>query len=135
MTINITSYAYSVDLPIPYADALERVKTALQAEGFGILTEVDVKATFKDKLNKDFHDYIILGAFNPHLAHQALKLEPDIGLLLPCNVIVRTEGEGSTVSVVDPITILSVTPNDAVNPVAEEARERLERVMLAVEAG
>ena len=135
MAIKITSYAYTVDLKTPYAGAIENVKAALAEEGFGVLTEIDVKATLQAKLGKPFRDYIILGACNPQLAHQALSLDLDVGLLLPCNVVVRAEGEGSTVSIIDPIMMLSVTPNDALNPVAEEARERLERVMIAIEAG
>lgn len=134
MSITISSYAYGLELPIPFDEAVERVKAALQAEGFGVLTEIDVQKTLHAKLGKDIEPYAIFGACNPHLAHQALQVEPDIGLLLPCNVVVRATGSGSAISVIDPITQLSITPNDAVHPIAEEARERIERVMFALEA-
>ena len=133
VAITRTSYALTTKLDVPYVEAIELVKEALLEEGFGVLTEIDVKATLKKKLNAEFRDYIILGACNPELANRALKMELGIGLLLPCNVIVYAEEDGSTVSVVDPITVLSITPNDAVSAVAEDANTHLERVMHALD--
>jgi uncharacterized protein (DUF302 family) len=104
------------------------VAAALKEEGFGILTEIDVKATLKKKLDADFRKYVILGACNPPLAHRALSAELEIGLLLPCNVIVYEEDDGSVVSIVDPISMLGVVESPELEPVASEARARLERV-------
>jgi uncharacterized protein (DUF302 family) len=116
---------------LPYPQAIEKVTAALKEEGFGVLTEIDVKAALKKKLDADFRRYVILGACNPKLAHQALNMELEIGLLLPCNVIVYENegGDGSTVSIVDPISMLSVAHNDELDPVADEARARLQRVV------
>ncbi len=123
-----THYGMVTRLDVPYEEAIRRTTEALKSEGFGVLTEIDVRATMKQKLDVDFRRYVILGACNPHLAYQALTLEPELGLLLPCNVIVY-EAEGSTtVSIVDPAQMLSVAGNPALEPVAGEARERLQRV-------
>ena len=119
-------------LNIPYAQAVEQATLALKAEGFGVLTEIDVQATLKTKLDADFRKYVILGACNPTLAHQALTNELEIGLLLPCNVIVYEDDGGSVVSIVDPIAMLNVTENPALESVAREARSRLERVITAL---
>jgi len=116
-------------LNLPYEQAVERVTAALKEEGFGVLTEIDVKATLKKKLDTEFRKYIILGACNPPLAYQALNAELEIGLLLPCNVIVYEEDGGSVVSIADPIAMLGIVGNPALNPVAEEARARLQRVL------
>jgi uncharacterized protein (DUF302 family) len=115
-------------LEVPYEKAIQQVTSALKAEGFGVLTEIDVKATLKQKLDIDFKRYVILGACNPPLAHQALQAEPEIGLLLPCNVIVYEVEGGSFVSIVDPLSMLGIVDNPALVPVADEARSRLERV-------
>ena len=130
-----TDYGFRTHINLPYEQAIEKVTTALKAEGFGVLTEIDVKATLKKKLDVDFRKYIILGACNPALANQALNQELEIGLLLPCNVIVY-EGEsgGSVVSIVDPIAMLGVVDNPALDEVANEARARLERVGQAVQS-
>src|SRR6266540_5132315 len=112
-------------LDLPYAQAIERVTTALKDQGFGVLTEIDVQATLKQKLGADFRKYSILGACNPPLAHQALTTELEIGLLLPCNVIVYEDHGGSVVSIVDPIAMLNVTGHPALESVAREARARL----------
>ena len=104
----------------------------LKQEGFGVLTEIDVKATLKKKLDVDFRKYVILGACNPPLAHQALTAELEIGLLLPCNVIVYEVNGGSVVSIVDPISMLDVVANPDIQPVADEARTRLGRVAKAL---
>ncbi len=127
-----TEYAFRVKLNLPYEQAIEKVTAALKEEGFGVLTEIDVKATLKKKINQDFRKYIILGACNPSLAYQALNTELEIGLLLPCNVIVYEDDGGSVVSIVDPITMLGVVENPDLEPIAREARARLERVAEAL---
>lgn len=115
-----------------YEDAIARVTEALKEEGFGVLSEIDVKATMKKKLDVDFRKYVILGACNPKLAYQALTVEPQLGLLLPCNVIVYEDEGGTTVSIVDPAQMLSVATNPDLEPVADEARTRLQRVVAAL---
>jgi uncharacterized protein (DUF302 family) len=128
--------AFRVALDDPYEVALERVTLALKEEGFGVLTEIDVKATMKEKLDADFRPYTILGACNPPLAHRALSNEPQIGLMLPCNVTVEaTEDGGSLVSIVNPEAVLSINvlaDSGVVCSVASEARVRLERVAAAL---
>lgn len=124
----IAQYAYKIKTDYPYEQAVERVIEELKKEGFGVLTEIDVQATLKKKLDVDFHKYVILGACNPPLAHRALTTERDIGLLLPCNVIVYEEGDGSVIGILDPISMMSVTENPNLDPVAQEARKRLQRV-------
>jgi len=121
-------------LDVPYEEAIERVTAALKEESFGVLTEIDVKATLRKKLDADFRRYVILGACNPNLAHQALQQELELGLLLPCNVIVYEEGAGSVVSIVDPLTMLGVVENPALQPIADEATERLQRVVKKLES-
>lgn len=115
-------------LELPYEQALEKTTAALKAEGFGVLTEIDVKRTLKQKLDADFRKYTILGACNPPLAHRALSIELDLGLLLPCNVIVYEADGGSVVSIVDPLSMLGLVDNPDLRQVAQEARARLERV-------
>ena len=124
----IAQYAYKIKTDYPYEQAVERVIEELKKEGFGVLTEIDVQATLKKKLDVDFHKYVILGACNPPLAHRALTTERDIGLLLPCNVIVYEEGDGSVIGILDPISMMSVTENPDLDPVAQEAKKRLQRV-------
>ncbi len=122
-----------IPVQLPFEQARERAIAALKAEGFGVLTEIDVKATLKQKLDKDFQSYVILGACNPPLAHRALSADLDVGLLLPCNVVVYETGVNeSMIALVDPITMLSVLPNPELGPVAQEARTRLERVAEAL---
>lgn len=132
MTKTVTDYAYRTKLNLPYEQAIEKTTAALKEEGFGVLTEIDVKATLKKKLEADFRNYVILGACNPPLAHQALNTELEIGLLLPCNVIVYEENGGIVVSIVDPISMLGVVENPELSPVADEARTRLQRVIEAL---
>lgn len=112
-------------------DAIERTKAALAAEGFGVLCELDIEATLKTKLDVDIGPYVILGACNPKLAHRALAAEPEIGLLLPCNVVVYQDVDSGMTRVVamDPVAALGLTQNDSITSVAVEARERLQRVI------
>ncbi len=118
-----------------YETALKRVTEALKTEGFGVLTEIDVKDTLKKKLDVDFRPYKILGACNPPLAYRALTAAPESGLLLPCNVTVAQMDDGRIqVSIIDPLAMMSVIPGDALQPIAQEARERLDRVITALEA-
>lgn len=123
-----TQLGFTVHLKTDFDTALQRVTEALKAEGFGVLTEIDVKATLKKKLDVDFRPYKILGACNPHLAHRALTADSQIGLLLPCNVVVAQGEDVIDVSLVDPISMLSVVKNSEIEPVAQEARAKLERV-------
>jgi len=116
-----------------YQTALERVTAALKVEGFGVLTEIDVKETLKNKLDVDFRPYKILGACNPPLAYRALSAAPEVGLLLPCNVTVSMADDGLVdVSLVDPLAMLGVVENEELAAVAQEARQRLERVSAAL---
>jgi uncharacterized protein (DUF302 family) len=127
-----TSYAIGKSVPLPYEQAVERMRDALQRQGFGVLTEIDVRATLKKKLDVDFKKYVILGACNPPLAYQGFQAEDDIGLLLPCNVVVYEEsagGERSRVALLDPVAQLGIAGRDDLQPVAEEARKRLERAL------
>ena len=124
-------YGMSRTVRLRYEEALARTREALAAEGFGVLTEIDVAATLRKKLGVEFRPYIILGACNPPLAHQALQAELDIGLLLPCNVVVYTAGDPAetVVAALDPVQALSLSGNEAVQPIAREVRERLQRVL------
>ncbi len=118
----------------PYADVVERTKAALKEQGFGVLTEIDVKATMKEKRGIDFRPYIILGACNPPLAEQALTAETDIGLLLPCNVIVYEEDDGCVVAAMDPQPVLGLVQNDALAPLAAQVRAKLTAAIEALAA-
>ncbi len=123
----------TVRLHTDWDTALERVTAALKAEGFGVLTEIDVKETLKKKLDVDFRPYKILGACNPPLAYRALSTAPEVGLLLPCNVTVAQADDGTIeVALVDPLSMLGVLPNPGLQPIADEARARLERVAAAL---
>jgi uncharacterized protein (DUF302 family) len=129
---DLQEIAFRTKLGLPYEEAIEKVTAALKQEGFGVLTEIDVKATLKKKIDADFRKYAILGACNPPLAYRALSADLEIGLLLPCNVIVYEEDGGSVVSIVDPISLLSMVANPHLQPVADEARARLGRVAQAL---
>lgn len=119
-------YVHSTTVRKPYAEAVTAVREALKEQGFGVLTEIDVKATLRDKLAVEMEDYIILGACNPQLAHQALDIEREIGALLPCNVVVRrVDEETSLVQFLDPQVMVSVPERPELQPVADEASRRL----------
>ena len=122
-------YGFSVSVSCGYEEAISRVTEELQKEGFGVLTEIDVAATLKKKLDVDKRPYKILGACNPVLANQAIDAEPDIGLLLPCNVVVREEEDGSiTVAFMDPKAVLQLVDKAEIGELAGQVREKLERV-------
>ena len=129
-----TRYGISTTVDLPFDQAQARTREALASEGFGVLTEIDVTATLRKKLDVEFRPYIILGACNPPLAHQAQEAELDIGLLLPCNVIVYATDDParSVVAALDPVAALSVSGNEAIQPIAEEVRDRLQRVVASV---
>ena len=135
MVAETSRYGVGMTVALDFSRAVERVKEALAAEGFGILCEIDVAATMKKKLDVDFRPYVILGACNPPLAHRALTAERDIGLLLPCNIIVYADDTPgrSVITAMDPIVALGVTGNTSLQPVAEEVKGRLIRALAAVE--
>ncbi len=130
---NDPAYGYTVHLPgVGFTEARTRVVEALKAQGFGVLTEIDVQATFKAKLDQAFRPYVILGACNPQLAHRALGSELGVGLLLPCNVCVWEEDGGSVVSIARPTAMFAVVDRDDLRPIAEEADERLRKALAQV---
>lgn len=126
------SYTISTTVPYGYADAIERVTAALQGEGFGVLTTIDVQATLKTKIDVDVDPYIILGACNPQLAHRGMQAEPELGALLPCNVIVREADGVVHVAAMEPLTALGMIGNPQLDPIAQEAHDRLERVIASL---
>ena len=124
------SYYFTKTLNISYDEAIERVKDELKKEGFGILTEIDVKETLKKKLNVDFKKYKILGACNPPFAYQALQVEDKIGTMLPCNVIVQEASNGQVeVSAIDPVASMQAVENPALKKIAAEIRDKLKKVI------
>lgn len=128
-TTSSTDYYYTRTLDLTPEDAEARVREELEKEGFGVLTEIDVKATLKKKLDADFRPYKILGACNPPYAHKALEAEDKIGTMLPCNVIVQAKDGQTEVAAVDPVASMQAVDNEKLRPVAEEIRDRLRRVI------
>ncbi len=133
-TTALTHFSYGIrrDTTLSFEDAVARTRTALQAQGFGVLTEIDVTATLKAKLGIAMDPYIILGACNPPLAHRAIEAQPEIGLLLPCNVVVRKAGDTTVVEAMDPEAAMGLVKDEAVHAVALEAKQRLIRMLEAI---
>lgn len=128
-------YGIHVTVNCGMEEAEQKAIAALQAEGFGVLTEIDVQAVLKKKIDVDRKPYKILGACNPVLANKALQAEPDLGLLLPCNVVIREEEDGSTtVAIVDPAAMFTVVDKPEMSDMAEEVREKFERIMTAIQS-
>ena len=131
-TAQAFSYGFAVDTDLDFEDAELKVRDLLKQEGFGVLTEIDVQKTLKEKLGVEFRRYKILGACNPPLAHRALNVEPGVGLLLPCNVVIEELDGGSRVLFLDPVATLGIVGNPELAPLAEEAGARLRRVAQSV---
>ena len=130
------NYYFAKTTDLGFDEAIESVTAALKEEGFGILTEIDVAATFKKKLDVDVPPYRILGACNPHFAYQALQAEDKIGTMLPCNVIVRDAGEGQVeIAAVDPIASMQAVENEQLGGIAQEVRSRLQKVIDQIDVG
>ena len=129
----LNKYGIRKTMDVPFEEAIEKVTGQLREQGFGVLTEIDMKATLKKKLGVDIRRYVILGACNPNLAHKAFQNELEIGLLLPCNVIVYETDDGqATVSFIDPLMMMGITGNKALEEVAIEARKRLDTALEAL---
>jgi uncharacterized protein (DUF302 family) len=126
------SYGTSITLDIPFADAADRVRAALKDQGFGVLTEIDVTATMAAKLGEQIEDYIILGACNPPFAFQALGIDRSIGLLLPCNVVIRATAAGTVVEALDPQVMVTLTGRPELKPVADQVAQRLADALASV---
>lgn len=122
-------YERSITLPVPYEQAVTRTRKALGEQGFGILSEIDVRATLREKRGLEMENYLILGACNPDLAHQALEIDRSIGVLLPCNVVVSGHGAGSKVQILDPQLMASVTGLPELQPLADKASRRLQAAL------
>jgi uncharacterized protein (DUF302 family) len=128
-----TVYTLSGTTSLGFDDAVARVRETLKEEGFGVLTEIDVQATLKERLGEEMPPYLILGACNPPYAHRALGLEPELGALLPCNVAVYVQPDGSTrVSGVDPVAMLGIVDRPELEPLADEIQEKIERALTGV---
>ncbi|MEN3001854.1 MAG: DUF302 domain-containing protein [Armatimonadota bacterium] len=129
-------YGFGQRVALEYAQAVERIRQALQQEGFGVITEIDVRQVMREKRGVEFRPYVILGACNPQFAHQALEAELDLGLLLPCNVVVYAADEGgSVIEVMDPELLVRVVGNPALEPIAKEVKQRLQRAIERAAAG
>jgi len=124
-----TDYTLSATTELPFAQAVERVREELKSEGFGVLCEIDVQATLREKLGVDQDEYVILGACNPPLAHQALHAEPELGTLLPCNVVVYRAGGATHISAIDAERMLSIVGNSDLAPIAAQVRDKLSAVV------
>jgi uncharacterized protein (DUF302 family) len=125
-------YGFSKTVDMPFEVTIEKVTAELKKEGFGVLTTIDVKETLKQKINVDFKKYTILGACNPPIAHRALMEEEDLGLLLPCNVIVYEKDGKTRISIFDPMVMTWIMENDQMKPIATEVQEKLQRVLKAI---
>jgi len=125
-------YGFSKTVDMPFEQTIEKVTAELKKEGFGVLTSIDVKETLKQKINVDFKKYTILGACNPPIAHKALQEEEELGLLLPCNVIVYEKDDKTRVSIFDPMVMTWIVENDQMKLIAAEVQEKLHRVLAAV---
>ena len=125
----LPAYTFGIRIPATVAVVRPRVEAALKAEGFGVLTEIDVQATLKARLGVEREAFLILGACNPLLAHGALEADPSVGALLPCNVVLREDGGETIVEVMDPLAVLGIVDDPRIRPVATEARARLERAI------
>jgi len=132
MAIEQTSVGLRITVSLPYSDAVEKTVAALKTEGFGVLTTIDVKQTMREKLGEEYRPYIILGACNPPLAHRALSTTPEVGLLLPCNVVVYEAEGGCVVSAMDPTSAMQMVSHPELEAVAKEVRAELERVLQQV---
>ena len=128
-----SQYGFGTTVQVPYEEAIQHVKDALKTEGFGVLTEIDVRQTLREKLGAEMEPYLILGACNPVLAHRALEVEPEIVLLLPCNVVVRAVEGGCRVEIADPQAMLGIVGNEQLNAIAEEAKKRLQGALATLE--
>jgi uncharacterized protein (DUF302 family) len=128
-------YGITIRTSAPFAQAVARVREALKAQGFGVLTEIDVQATLRDRLGEEMEQYLILGACNPPLAHRALSADRRIGLLLPCNVVIRTEAGQTVVEALDPQAMVAVTGEPSLQPVADEAAGRLQAALDSLQDG
>lgn len=126
------SYGFTRKLEVPFAEAVGQTTEALKKEGFGVLTEIDMKAKLKEKLGVDFQNYVILGACNPSLAYQALQEELDLGLLLPCNIIVYEQEGGSVVAAIDAKKMMSVVENPKLETISETVNEKLRRAIESI---
>lgn len=130
------SYYIAATVPLPFDEAIAKTEAALKAEGFGVLTRIDVQATLKEKIGAEFHPYTILGACNPKLAFEALQLEDKVGTMLPCNVVVQAADDGRTeVAAIDPVASMQAIPNPRLKQAAQEVRARLERVIERLAVG
>lgn len=125
-------YGTTIELELPYEQAVPRVKEAFAVQGFGTLTEIDVRATLKDKLGQEMEPYLILGACNPELAHRALEIEPEIGLLLPCNVVVRSDQGRTLVQALNPQVMVTVPERAELQPIADEAARRIQAALTSL---
>ena len=127
----MAAYAIERDLDAPFDETVARITQALAEQGFGVLTTIDVKETLKRKLDLDIEPYVILGACNPQLASRGLAIEPDLGVLLPCNVVVRTDGGHTHIAAMEPLAAMQLAGNPALEPIATEARERIQKAVQA----
>ncbi len=128
----MNEYGFIKELNIPFENAIEKVTKELKKEGFGILTTIDLKVKFREKLNIDFKNYVILGACNPTLAHKSLLAEENIGLLLPCNVIVYEKGDKTVVGIIKPLAAMGMIGNDELRDIAESIETKLKKVSEAL---